>query len=108
MGWGAGTLAALRSAAARADGASFCHFSLHTPFKHGPTRRYNPASPLGAGGLTISFFLLPRAPSSPSGRGYPCPYPLPWTWTGGAASGQSVQDGPRQLQEERFSEPKMR
>ena len=29
----------------------------------------------------------------------PSPYPLPWTWTGGFASGQSVQDGPRWPQE---------
>ena len=29
----------------------------------------------------------------------PSPYPLPWTWTGPVASGQSVQDGPRWLQE---------
>ena len=36
----------------------------------------------------------------------PSPYPLPWTWTGGAASGQSAQDGPRWLQEG-LGEPKM-
>ena len=36
----------------------------------------------------------------------PSPYPLPWTWTGRFASGQSVQDGPRWLQEG-LGEPKM-
>ena len=36
----------------------------------------------------------------------PSPYPLPWVWTGGGASGQSVQDGPRWLQEG-LREPKM-
>ena len=44
--------------------------------------------------------FLPK-PTLPllGGGVYPSFYPLPWAWTGRAAIGQSVQDGPRWLQE---------
>ena len=55
------------------------------------TQRANPTSPLGVGGLA-RFLFHPSL--FPFGEGFtPPPYPLPWTWTGGAASGQSAQDG---------------
>ena len=57
----------------------------------------NPTSPLGVGGLRSFLFHLPFFPF---GEGFtPPPNPLPWTWTGGAATDWSVQDGPRWLQE---------
>jgi len=73
------------------------------------TRRQNPTSPLGGGGLGRFLFQLDSF-SNPllplRGGVYPSPYPLPWTWTGGAAGRWSAQDGPRWLQEG-LREPKM-
>ena len=42
------------------------------------------------GGLTMSFFPLPKSPLPLRGGVYPSPYPLPWTWTGPVASRQRV------------------
>ena len=77
------------------------HFK--SDIKHWPV---NPTSPLGAGGLTISFFPLPKTLLPLRGGVCPYPCPLPWAWTGGAAGRWSVQDGPRWLQEG-LREPKM-
>ena len=55
----------------------------------------NPTSPLGREWLSEIPFPTPFLP-----------YPLPWTWTGGAAGRQSAQDGLDWLQAG-LSEPKM-
>ena len=70
-------------------------------------RQANPTSPLGVGGLANFVFSLPKPPPSPArGRGLPLPLPPPLGLGWGGQSGQSVQDGPRWLQEG-LREPKM-
>ena len=61
------------------------------------SRKSNPTSPLGVGGLERFLF---HPSFFPFGEGFtPPPNPLPWTWTGPVARGWSAQDGPRWLQE---------